>query len=277
MKHRLRMLSSLCKIAVQCACTAAGLTVAVHGQAPLKITAPPTGATVNPGQTVSVHVAVEAGNSLSEMVVIGETPIGFSQALTSSPYQFMLSIPSSIRAGFYSLVASAIGPFAGDLESDPILIDVEPNGTISSLHVEPTTIQFGFVGEQMPVRVIGMIGALMDITESSKVSYSSQDAGVAAVSTTGIITATGGGNTTIFVSASGIQASVPVSVPPALRGDLNGDGKVDQDDLNVILPALNTPATKPADARDLNRDGSINALDSRILVTLCSRPDCATH
>jgi hypothetical protein len=52
---------------------------------------------------------------------------------------------------------------------------------------------------------------------------------------------------------------------------------VDQNDLNIITLALNTPATKPFDARDLNGDGVINALDARILVTLCTRAGCATH
>ena len=58
-------------------------------------------------------------------------------------------------------------------------------------------------------------------------------------------------------------------------GDLDGDGDVNQNDLNIILAALNTPATGPGDPRDLDGDGMITALDARKLIALCTRPRCA--
>ncbi len=57
--------------------------------------------------------------------------------------------------------------------------------------------------------------------------------------------------------------------------DLNGDGVIDQRDIDMINAALNTPATGPNDPRDLNQDGVINVLDERILVTQCTLPGCA--
>ena len=63
-----------------------------------------------------------------------------------------------------------------------------------------------------------------------------------------------------MVSFSGLL-SVPVSVPSTIRGDLDGNGTVDQDDLNVILDAIGQPAVKPVDARDLNNDGIIDVVD----------------
>jgi len=62
---------------------------------------------------------------------------------------------------------------------------------------------------------------------------------------------------------------------PAIPGDLDNDGDVDRDDLNIILAARNTPASGPDDPRDLDGDGMITALDARKLVTLCTRPRCA--
>ena len=59
------------------------------------------------------------------------------------------------------------------------------------------------------------------------------------------------------------------------EGDLDGDGDVNQNDLNIILAALNTPATGPGDPRDLDGDGMITALDARKLIALCTRPRCA--
>ena len=70
---------------------------------------------------------------------------------------------------------------------------------------------------------------------------------------------------------------VNVQVLGGLRGDLNGDGQVDIDDVNIIDLYLNTPATSPNDARDLNHDGLVNALDARILTTLCNYERRATH
>lgn len=62
-----------------------------------------------------------------------------------------------------------------------------------------------------------------------------------------------------------------------IPGDLNGDGVVDQKDLNLILHALNQPAAKPFDPRDLNYDGVINVLDARKLILLCTHPRCASQ
>ena len=49
-------------------------------------------------------------------------------------------------------------------------------------------------------------------------------------------------------------------------GDLDHNGSVNQDDVNDILDARNTPAAGPNDPRDLNRDRLINILDARIFV-----------
>jgi pimeloyl-ACP methyl ester carboxylesterase len=57
--------------------------------------------------------------------------------------------------------------------------------------------------------------------------------------------------------------------------DLNGDGVINQLDVDMINAALNTPASGPNDPRDLDQDGVINVLDERILVTQCTQPGCA--
>ncbi|MEQ1529505.1 MAG: hypothetical protein ABL925_09325 [Methylococcales bacterium] len=57
-------------------------------------------------------------------------------------------------------------------------------------------------------------------------------------------------------------------------GDLDGDKDVDQLDLNIVLTARNKAAL-PGDAKDLDANGVINALDARKLTLLCTRLRCA--
>jgi hypothetical protein len=69
---------------------------------------------------------------------------------------------------------------------------------------------------------------------------------------------------------------VSVTKPEKIRGDLDGDGDVDNDDLNTLLSYRNKPASVCPDC-DLDGDGMITALDARKLVLLCTRPRCATQ
>ena len=64
-----------------------------------------------------------------------------------------------------------------------------------------------------------------------------------------------------------------LTIPWSLtRGDVDGNGEVDRDDLAVIVAGRNTTALGPEDPRDLDKDGEITVLDARILVTLFSVP-----
>ena len=65
---------------------------------------------------------------------------------------------------------------------------------------------------------------------------------------------------------------------PSLKGDIDKDGDVDTADLNIMLVDRDKTisASKCGAPCDLDKDGRITALDSRILVTLCTRLRCAT-
>ncbi|TFW13196.1 dockerin type I domain-containing protein [Duganella callida] len=71
------------------------------------------------------------------------------------------------------------------------------------------------------------------------------------------------------------ELSMTSTSASATAGDLNNDGTVDRDDVNILLQSLNAPASGPNDPRDLDHDGSITALDVRKLVAACTLPLCA--
>ncbi len=61
-----------------------------------------------------------------------------------------------------------------------------------------------------------------------------------------------------------------------LAMDQDGDTDTDVDDIDIILAALNTPASGATDPRDLDSDGTITILDARLAVLDCTRPLCVT-
>ena len=66
---------------------------------------------------------------------------------------------------------------------------------------------------------------------------------------------------------------------PLPVGDPDGDGDIDNDDLTILLADRNKSVGASACGTpcDLDHDGVITALDARLLVTLCTRPRCATQ
>jgi len=60
----------------------------------------------------------------------------------------------------------------------------------------------------------------------------------------------------------------------AIQGDLDHDGDIDQNDLNILLTYRNQPASECPEC-DIDGDGIITVLDARKLVLLCTRPRCA--
>ncbi len=158
-----------------------------------------------------------------------------------------------------------------------MLIQVQPQlGEMQSVSVAPVLLHFDYVGESLPLQAIGTTksGVTRTLTGGARLSWTATNTSVVLVRD-GLAVAVGPGTTDIIATYEGLNATVSATVAAAIRGDLNNDGRIDQDDLNILLDALNTTATRPADARDLNNDGKIDALDLRILTTLCTKPRCA--
>jgi uncharacterized membrane protein len=66
-----------------------------------------------------------------------------------------------------------------------------------------------------------------------------------------------------------------VEIRFAPLGDINMDGQVNQDDLTLLQSSINKPIIEETQHYDLNGDGKIDALDSRLLVLECTKARCA--
>lgn len=189
----------------------------------LQITAPANGAIFSPGQSINVVAIPMSGTSFTHVVAIGESPIGFSEIATGSPFQFSLSIPSSIAVGRYRLIAVGLAGAPQEIYSDPITIDVERGDVPSKLTAIPLGITFESQGQMIPVHISGTFAGegLVDVTRSSYLNYSSSNASVATVDSNGLVTAVGAGAASVTAAyGNGLTAAtvtIPVTVlPPAL-------------------------------------------------------------
>lgn len=193
---------------------------AQQNQPLLQVTSPPDGMIVNPGQTLPVAVTSPANASFSQVGVIGEDPIGFGSTSTSVPATLSLSIPASIACGKF--MVTAIGAMASGqaAQSPTILIDVERADMPTAINPQIPQLSFKALGEQFPLVLLGTFsdGSVLDVTESSYVTYSSGNTAVATVDANGMVTGGSAGSTTITatytLNGQSVQTTVPVMVPP---------------------------------------------------------------
>jgi hypothetical protein len=241
----------------------------------LRITAPADGTVVAPGETLTVTVAVDPGSRYRDVRVVGELIglSGLAQAVPAPPYQFTFTMPADGIGPHRLTAVGAIGPGRADF-SAPVTIDLETPAVITRLSANRARVSFEYPGQQIPLVVTGTTeaGATLDLSHSSRTRYRSADRSVATVSGRRWLTAVGEGSTTVTVAYQGLAVAIPVTVPKTIPGDFNGDGAVDQDDVNLIAAAAaaNVPTAGPFDARDLNQDGVIDQRDVRRLLALCA-------
>ena len=234
----------------------------------LTITSPSTGPVVTPGQIITVTVSVSLGSVLG--VLVSAQDIGATALQATAPYSFNLTIPQGI-VGLKNLTAIGVTGPEQSVSSAPVQIDVEPSAQATSLSPSLQQIGFGFAGDQFPLTVTATFadGSQLDVTRSTLITFSSVDATVATVDSTGLVTATGAGTTPISIQYAGLSVGVQVTVPPKVVGDFNGDGKVTADDMRILQAFAGTNAVGAFDARDLNGDGKIDVADVQILKTVC--------
>ena len=190
------------------------LAAAPVGQAQqplLQITSPTSGTLETEGATV--NITISADPSVQNIFVLDDKPLPDVQA--TSPTQFTLTVPTTTPPGWYNL--TAVGSTAsGEVISAPVAIDIEP-ASIPPLTTNPLVLTLNLVGDQFPMRVVGTFanGTTLDVTHSTLLSYASNNTQIVTVSSTGMVTAVGAGQTYITVSANGyVYTAMVVTVLP---------------------------------------------------------------
>jgi hypothetical protein len=180
----------------------------------LQITSPVNGAVVNPGQTITVAVTSPTHQPFREVLIVGEGALSI-RSIPSIPGQISLTIPKNISCRRYTITALGATPSGQVIDS--IEVDVERSDLPTSFYTQMPTIGFENLGESLPVKIVANFsdGSSCDVTESSKLIFSSSNANVATVDATGMVTALGVGNASITATYGGHRhITIPTTVPP---------------------------------------------------------------
>ncbi len=249
------------------------------------IETPTDGTLVQPGQAIKVVIQQDKKLAPAFFNRIGlmPTPLiaGGEKVEDVDPYILSFVIPKDLGPGTYPVIGYAGKDGGKIVQTDPIFLTIS-FGQIAELRFDAPRGYFEYVGESRsyPVKAFDKEGRQVDLSndERGAVEYSTSAPKIAIAEKGGAFTATGSGEAWMYGSYKNLQASMKVSVmEQSMRGDLNADGAVDSRDVEILRKYLNTVPRVKKDARDLSGDGKIDALDLRVLTTLCTRPRCATQ
>lgn len=182
-------------------------------QPSLRITSPANGTIVHPGQSLTVTVEASPAGAFQQVIVIGWDPIGFAQPLSAPPYRFTIQIPIKIVPRRYLLTADGMTSPGHGATSDPIEIVVERSGSPIRLHVEPSLLDLS-LSEKGYLRVVGEYadGTSTDVTNSTKIVFSSSTPTVATAQPYGIVIPVAPGSAKIIATCGTVKAEIPVRV-----------------------------------------------------------------
>jgi hypothetical protein len=203
-------------------CFVGSVSLAANEFDRLVITAPPNGMIVSPGDVVVVGIRSESNTDLVDVTVEGDQGLGIAADFSNNNLKF--TVNKGVPLGPYSLVAKAKDNVGKDLQSVPVVIDVERSDFPDSLVVYPPVIKAELQGPSVPLVVVGHFPDNTEtlLTRSINISFRSTNPNVATITTAGDVRADGIGDAMIVASyrMGDLSKSVTmgVSVPsPVLR------------------------------------------------------------
>jgi len=240
------------------------------GAQEVTITSPASGTVYTPGSTINVTATVTGISVIG--VKVAAQDIGVSAYQFTAPYSLSLTVPSDI-VGPRNLFAVGLIANETAIFSPSVTVDIEPSSLPTAINFQQSLVAFGYVGQQQRVGVTATFadGSTLDATESTQLSFKGGNASLVSVDSTGLMTSLAPGNTTITASFGTLTTTLQTVGPTSVKGDLNGDGLVTLDDLLLLETMVGSTPTGPKDARDLNGDGKIDNLDVEALLTLCGK------
>jgi hypothetical protein len=195
----------------------------------LQITSPTDGAVFHRGDTVTVIVTTTSGAGYQTVQLNTGPGLMLTQGLgllnpSGPPYQFPFTIPNNAVIGMHFVNAVAGTRGQQPVRSPDIHIDVEPSAAVASIKVQPSSVSLGpKAGDHERLKVYGTFadGSVVDITQSTQITYTSIDPSIAAVNNTGLVTAANSSNrgtTSVVVHFGTLNTGVSVSnkkIPPS--------------------------------------------------------------
>ena len=253
----------------------------------LQIISPLDGTEVVEGESITVQVGTTPTVLSFQLVGLQTNGLVTSPVTLPSgvgPFIFTVVAPTSVAGFLLTAVGVPQAQVATSLQSAPIRLSVVPRLAVTSLSCQLSKNVLRFPGDRRRFTILGTLsdGTSTLLSASQRLSFSADASGVASVDSSGVVLGVGAGTAIIIpsyrnVSGAVISGSCSVDVPALAVGDLDGNGTVDLDDVAILQSYLNQPSTGPSDARDLNHDGKIDALDLRLMTNLCTRPRCAVQ
>jgi hypothetical protein len=166
----------------------------------------------------------------------------------------------------------------------PLLGDVDPRGRDTvpgSLDdfCRPAVATWSLAGEP----VLGSLDPKVDVVTRFHADADEDETGMVGRVGQGSLSQTSTMSNTIRADIGGQQGGAGIVVDPNLtgsdapkKGDVDGDGDVDLDDISAVVKRRGQPAASGDDPADLDGDGRITVLDTRGAVLLCDLPGCET-
>lgn len=237
---------------------------------------PAPGAVIAPGQQLEIVIQ----GPPAKAILVGGITWADSRLIGPPLYKYSMSIPDGTPVGIADITAM-IQPEVGPLETISVSVKIEPNLLSGArLVISPQESVFTFLGQahNVSAKIADKdSGAESDLSDvGAELAVISSDSSIVAVDKLGGVVAVQPGSAYVTYQYRGLQSLLLVDVrPSAMRGDLNADRHVDMLDIGIVQERSGLPKVVPNDSRDINGDGKIDALDLRLLTTLCTRPRCA--